>query len=335
MKKLNTFLFAMFFVAFGFAQDSVNITLTLNMQDQTFDPANVYLAGGGNFGNPGDNQMTDVDNDSVYTITVRQPKGFSSFYIFTNGNCPDWSCKENLGGMPCGDPNNFNDRYMDSIITDTTLMHCYEQCTTDGSCATPLPPAEVTLNVDMSGMAIDSAGVFLGANFDGWSGGIALTDPDQDSIYSVVLTLDPGQIEFKFINGTNWEVLDSLDGQDCVMNFGGFVNRVLDVTTDVSVCYEFETCNSCSSVGINDVVEDIVSVYPTRVQDAFKLSFQKQNASFYQVEVMDITGRKVLSERLIGTTQMHQVNTSTWSKGIYLVRTSTKTQQQTVKILVE
>lgn len=335
MKKINTFLFSMFFVAFAFAQDSVNITLTLNMAEVSFDSANVYVAGGGNFGNPGDFQLIDPDNDSTFTITVRKPLGFNSFYTFANGNCPDYSCKEDISGQSCADPNNFNDRYMGPIMSDTTILHCFGQCTTDGTCSPPVSQVEVTLEVDMSGQTVDSAGIFLGANINGWSGSEPLSDLDGDSIYSIVVMVDPGLIEYKFVNGTNWEVLDSLDGQSCVMNFGGFVNRTLDVTVNETVCHKWESCNTCFNVGINDVVEDLVNVRPTRVQGAFEVSFMKQNVNFYQVEVIDMMGHKVYSERLLGTTQHHRVNTSTWAKGIYLVRTTTKAQQQTIKILVD
>ncbi|MFK7950539.1 MAG: T9SS type A sorting domain-containing protein [Saprospiraceae bacterium] len=118
--------------------DSVNVTFTVNTNKPNFtvDAAGIFLAGGGNFGVPGDNPMLDIDNDGVYEITVRVPEGFSSFYTFTNGACADWSCKEDLTGLPCGDPNNHNDRTLPAVYSDTTLSTCFEECSTDGSCAT-------------------------------------------------------------------------------------------------------------------------------------------------------------------------------------------------------
>lgn len=118
--------------------DSVNVTFTVNTNKPNFmvDAAGIFLAGGGNFGNPGDNPMSDMDNDGVYEITVRVPEGFSSYYIFTNGTCTDWSCKEDLTGLPCGDPNNHNDRTLPAVYSDTMLSTCFEECSTDGTCAT-------------------------------------------------------------------------------------------------------------------------------------------------------------------------------------------------------
>lgn len=118
--------------------DSVNVTFTVNTNKPNFtvDAAGIFLAGGGNFGNPGDNLMVDTDSDGIYEITVRVPEGFSSFYTFTNGNCPDYSCKEDISGQPCADPNNFNDRSLPAVYSDTTVSTCYEECSSDGTCAT-------------------------------------------------------------------------------------------------------------------------------------------------------------------------------------------------------
>ena len=438
-------------VAIGaIAQDSVNITLTLNMKNETFDPANVYLAGGADFGVPGDNAMDDTDGDSTFTITVRMPVGYTGFYTFANGACADFSCKENLAGKPCGDPNNFNDRSMGPINSDTTIQHCFGECTTDGSCPPPPSQVNVTFQVNMAGLTVDTAGMHLGANFDGWSGSLDMAQVN-DSIWEVTSALDANsQYEFKYVNGTDWEVIDSLDGQSCVMNFGGFVNRIVNVGTedlttcayfgrctpcevlpsvtlqvdmnnvatdtagvfiganwdgwtgsismtdmdgddvweytttlepgtyeykflnggwdgqeefdpatedslctlttgaytnrvftvdgsgDITECYEFNSCTACKTTGIRPTVESLVSVRPTRVDGGmFEVAFLNVHSNNYQLEVSDLMGRTIVREVLPGSTQAYQASTSSWTKGIYLVRIGTKTQQQTVKVLVE
>ena len=106
----------------------------LNTASITPDGNGVFIAGGGNFGNPGDNPMIDPDGDGIYTFVSRRPKGFVSFYTFTNGNCPDWSCKEDLEGLPCADPLNFNDRFLGPIEENTTIMACFGTCDSDGTC---------------------------------------------------------------------------------------------------------------------------------------------------------------------------------------------------------
>ena len=110
--------------------DAVNITFELGMAGVTVDMGGVYLAGGGVFDVPGGKyQMSDDDGDDVYTITVERQKGFASYYTFANGDCPDWSCKEDISGQPCADPANFNDRQFSAVSNDTTISTCFAQCT--------------------------------------------------------------------------------------------------------------------------------------------------------------------------------------------------------------
>ena len=116
------------------AADSHFVTFNVNMANENVSPEGVFLAGGGNFGFPGDYPMADDDGDGVWSITVEVPHGFTSHYTFTNGACQDWSCKENISGQGCADPNNWNDRWIENVTSDVTVSTCFAQCTTDGSC---------------------------------------------------------------------------------------------------------------------------------------------------------------------------------------------------------
>ncbi|MEO6759279.1 MAG: glycogen-binding domain-containing protein, partial [Saprospiraceae bacterium] len=74
--------------------DAVKITVNLGMGSFTPDPGGVYLAGGGDFGPPGGRfKMTDPDGDGVFSIQIERQRGYSTFYDFANGACPDYSCK--------------------------------------------------------------------------------------------------------------------------------------------------------------------------------------------------------------------------------------------------
>ena len=247
MKKI----LLLFLIAFGLlnihAQDSVNITFHLNMANETVDTGGVYIAGGAAFGNPGDFELTDPDGDDVYSITVRRPKGFASHYIFTNGSCVNFSCKESLIGQPCADPNNFNDRYLPAVQTDTVLSTCFGVCSSTTNCV--LPTVDVTFQVDMSLEQVAPTGVFMGANWDGWTGGLQMTDPDGDGVYTYTAALTPGQYLFKYINGSNWsgpEPIDSTSGS-CTVTGGGNTNRRIVVggsnMTVPLTC--FGSCSEC------------------------------------------------------------------------------------------
>ena len=119
--------------------DEVNITFLLGMGDVVPNPEGVWLAGGGNFEIPGGRyQMSDDDLDGIYEITVPRERGFSSFYTFANGPCPDYSCKEDLTGLPCGDPDNFNDRFLPAVANDTVVATCFGTCFTNADCTSGL-----------------------------------------------------------------------------------------------------------------------------------------------------------------------------------------------------
>lgn len=112
-----------------------DVTFNLNMANEAVSPTGVFVAGGSFFGVAGDHPMTDADGDGIWTVTIPVPNGFTGYYTFLNGNCLDWSCKENIAGLDCAHPENYNDRMLDNIVGDTSVSTCFGQCTTDGSCA--------------------------------------------------------------------------------------------------------------------------------------------------------------------------------------------------------
>ena len=115
----------------------VDITFTLNVSSiiqlgGSIDSTGMFIAGGGNFGNPGDNPMTDLGN-GVWSFTVNKPIGFTSDYTFTNGNS-GWGAKENISGLPCAVPP-YDDRNLAPVYSDTTIQHCFGTCDYDGTCS--------------------------------------------------------------------------------------------------------------------------------------------------------------------------------------------------------
>jgi hypothetical protein len=115
--------------------EEIKITFKLGMNGVTPNPDGVWLAGGGNFDVPGGRfKMKDDDSDGIYELVVPRKAGFSSFYTFANGPCPDYSCKENLTGLPCGDPNNFNDRFLPAVQTTQDVATCFGACFTNAQC---------------------------------------------------------------------------------------------------------------------------------------------------------------------------------------------------------
>jgi hypothetical protein len=115
--------------------EEVKINFKLGMNGTPPSPDGVWLCGGGNFDVPGGKyKMNDSNNDGIFEITVPRKTGFQSYYAFANGACPDFSCKENLTGQPCGDPANFNDRFLAAVNSSTTVATCFQACFTNAEC---------------------------------------------------------------------------------------------------------------------------------------------------------------------------------------------------------
>ena len=304
--------------------DSINITFAVSASEINTDSAGLYLAGGSGFGLPGDNAMMDPDGNDVWWITLRRPEGFSSHYTFLNGNCPDWSCKENIGGQPCADPNNFNDRFLPATYNDTTIYTCFGECRDDTMCTATGGPANVTFRIDVRGMVVDTAGGgwTVAGGFEGWNRTVILTDMDGDSIYEATAQIQPSDIEYKFVNGNNWEEFDPATADSaCTITTGTFTNRFAQISGDTVLCIvTFAEC--CRSVGIDKevLVEDLFYVHPNPTSDFVRVSFQSNAQESKTVEVFNLTGAKVFESHVAGADSDIRVDVSSWSAGVYLVK---------------
>ena len=115
--------------------DAVKIVVNIGMGGATPDPGGVYLAGGLDFGPPGGRfKMDDSDGDGVFSIEIERQHGYSTYYDFANGACPDYSCKEDLSGQPCAVAANFNDRWLSPVQQDTVINTCFGTCATNTNC---------------------------------------------------------------------------------------------------------------------------------------------------------------------------------------------------------
>ncbi len=115
--------------------ESVSITFNLGFSGTTPSPDGIWLAAGTDFGAPGGEfRMNDDDSDGIYSITVERGIGFNTFYSFANGNCPDYSCKENINGQDCAISSNFDDRQLSAVTQDTTINTCFGICSDNTAC---------------------------------------------------------------------------------------------------------------------------------------------------------------------------------------------------------
>ena len=95
-------------------------------------------------------------------------------------------------------------------------------------------------------------GVYVtGGSIDGWCGTCTpMSDDDGDGVYTAVLDLAPGPVEYKFVNG-DWafgEVFDPVADAACTLTTGEFTNRYFVVPASGNaeigvVCYD--SCDVC------------------------------------------------------------------------------------------
>jgi hypothetical protein len=264
MKHLYSFI-ALCLVATGLNAQTVSVTWNLNMTNETVAADGPFVAGGADFGTPGTNPMSDDDGDGIWTLTLDVAVGYTGYYTFTNGACGDWSCKENIAGQDCANPDNYNDRSLDNITEDTVINTCFGQCSTDGSC-TASSSVDVTFQVDMSTSNTDG-GVFMFGAFNGWNAGAnPMDDSDGDGIYTLTVNAQPGGFEWKYFGGNGEETFDPAVSGACTLTSGDFTNRFImvegsDAITLDAVC--FNSCDACVSTPcVDPALIDSTAVCP-------------------------------------------------------------------------
>jgi hypothetical protein len=345
MKQFLPTLILVFATSFLFAQ--VNITFELNSETlDMVDPGGLYIAGGTGFGGPGDNELTDPDGDGIYTITIQRDAGFSSFYTFTNGNCPDYSCKENIAGLPCSDPANFNDRFLPPVTSDTTILACFGTCDSDGSCTIVTDSINITfeLNTETIASEIDPGGIFLagGGNF-GAPGENPMIDPDGDGIYTITVTKPMGFASYyTFANGNcpDFTCKEDLEGQPCG-DPDSFNDRFLpSVMSDTTILACFGNCasdGSCTPTGVYGLSIDktLFTLQPSLVNDYTDVIFGENAISRdKQILVMNSVGQVIHSVDASNATQ-YRLNTSDYPGGLYFINVKTDGVMLTKKFVVQ
>lgn len=222
-----------------FAQTK-NVTFQVSSPDST--PVYVFGSWSGWTNWPG-TPMNSLGNNE-YSITI--PMGVSTTYeyLFVNGVGPTKEVLDPTGLCTNGNAQ-FTNRVLNLGGNDTAICFTWETCT---ACQAA-PPTNV--NVRFNVTATDSLPVFVFGSWSGWSNwpGEPMTDANNDGTYDAVVSLTANTTyEFLFVNGVGptKEVLNP--AWTCTNGNGQYTNRVINVgTTNKSVCYTWETCDTCIS----------------------------------------------------------------------------------------
>ncbi len=316
--------------------EAVNLTIELGTSGITVSPEGVFIAGGGNFGDPGSNALLDPDGDGIYSATFERPIGFESFFTFTNGACADFSCKEDIAGQDCANPDNFNDRYFGPLTEDLTISTCFGECTTDATSCMVATANNITFQADMSPFAEAFTTVFVSGSFNGWSGNAnPMTDDDGDGIWETTIQLPTGPHQYK-IQVDEWAFQEEFaEAGDCNIQDGDFINRAIDVSGDATACFVWNTCTTCF-VNTNDLTTDnsIFTAVPTLVQNSTVVTFGDNFTAEKELTVVNMLGQRVAMAKIATGASSHTLALDNLENGLYFINVTTEGKQQTQRIVV-
>lgn len=320
--------------------DTVDVTFQVDMRNEMINPT-VSVAGdfqndvpGMGWGDwtPGQTVLSDGNNDSIYTLTVRLPEGTYA-YKYVNGTA--WGQDESV---PSGCAVNNNRELVVAGPGPMVIpVHCFASCDT---CVPPLPAVNVTFRVDMNNEIVNSTGVYVAGSFQmpAWvKDTLLMTDPDMDGIYEYTESIVPAEYQFKYYNGDggdpdgethNFE----LDGCGASNGVGGW-NRILDITgqlTDTILpIWEYNSC-TVTPTAIEEGLGYAFEVFPNPFSTSAVVRLAKNDQNPYTLRVMNVTGQVVIKLENLSQNRV-EISRGSLNAGLYFVeiqdaegRTSTK-----------
>lgn len=179
----------------------------------------------------------------------------------------------------------------------STPITCFNSMT---SCGTTVAPADVTFKVNMAGVTIDTAGVYLIGDFTtpSWQGGaIQLTQSgsNPDVYETTVSQICLSELRFKFVNGdptiaANEEQLDAADSACAEANgLGGYNRYLMRSGSNETVSATWESCGSC---------DDLVATATIVGNYAVRFRWTNTGASAYNINLR-LVGDTVWSSFLV------------------------------------
>lgn len=224
-----------------------NVTFKVDLSNYS-GPAytNVNLNGSFNNWCGGCAVMTDANNDTIYEITIPLADDSVEYKFTLDG----WNVDEQLtpGSICTKTTSGFTNRFL-KLTGDTVLPEvCWQSC---GVCtSTPVGPStkNITFQVDMNDYTGTFTTVHVNGTFNNWCGACnPMTDANNDGVWEVTLPLAIDSIEYKFTVDGWTDDEKFAGGEPCTKTVGGFTNRFLIATGDVTlpvVCWA--SCSACT-----------------------------------------------------------------------------------------
>ncbi|MEM0996715.1 MAG: T9SS type A sorting domain-containing protein [Bacteroidota bacterium] len=323
--------------------DTVTVTFQVDMSNETVGDS-VTVAGswqgsavgqGWNNWTPGISVLTDPDMDGVYTLTVDVLEG-SYEYKYLNGT--QWGTDE---GVPSACAvNNNRELVIQGPGPIMIPVHCFASCDT---CVPPLPPINVTFQVDMNSEIVNSGGIFVAGNFmnPAWvKDSLQMTDANSDGIYEFTASMVPNEYQYKFFNGPggdpDGETADfETDGCGVPSGVGGW-NRLLDITdrlTDTILpVYVYNSCNT-TMVSVEDRFAYDFNLYPNPFTNRTTIELVRADQKAYDLRIVNITGQ-VVFERTDLRNDRIEISRNGLESGMYFIEIENEKGVKTTRKVV-
>ena len=186
---------------------------------------------------------------------------------------------------------------------------------------------EVTFHVDMQNEDVSELGIFLRGSFNNWISNNPMSN--DGSIYYKTLELEPGtEIEYKFVNGDNWE---SNIPNTCTT--GDNNDRVFVVPEKDSILSNvcFNSCEICTPTAIEEHQNTDIYVFPNPTENTVKITNLPVNKDV-NIKVYNANGQ-LLSDILSKNKSSLLVNLSSMNSGIYVIKIKSENVNETLKIV--
>jgi hypothetical protein len=271
----------------------------------------IYI-GGGFVGGFDALLLDDSDGDGIWSGSTSLDAAGGHFTIL-NGNCSDYSCKEDISGQPCADALSYNDRntLLGGFSQDTTLNLQF------GSCTAPQIPSCTVYHADTINTFVSDT------LFQNISPQIYLissqTFPQasNSNCDSIVET-------WRQFNYSPNYFSDTLTIYDTLTTYDTLITQVFDTltiydTTYISISVTDTLYIDITITGVPNV-DNTISVYPNPASDVVIIdNGNYNNMSNYNLMIFNSLSQQVFSSQI--NTQQFQIPVSTLgAEGTYFIQ---------------
>ncbi len=223
------------------------VAFLVDMTGQTVGANGVHVAGNFQSWDPTTSMLYPVPSmPNFYGMIFDINAGQVIEFKVINGNA--WGGAEAVpaisqkGHTFNGQSNDNRWMYIDSMANDTTVINLKY------ATAAPTGKYAVRFAVDLKNeTSVSSNGVHIAGSLQGWDPSkTMLTNLYTGTLYEIILTLDTGNYEYKFVNGNAWGKDEGVPSTCQVNNNRGI--RITDNTVAAKVC--FGMCVACPAAPI-------------------------------------------------------------------------------------